>query len=108
MVDGLIERRLVVADLVHAFAYAKPFKSLATFIPHLFGLAWKAVIVLGGLVLVTYCYFENILPDGLTTGDAFFLASAAMSIAAIAIVGLGYGAFATVWLVKLMVTIQTR
>jgi hypothetical protein len=83
-------------------------KSLATFIPHLFSLAWKAVIVLGGLVLVTYCYFENILPDGLTTGDAFFLASAAMSIAAIAIVGLGYGAFATVWLVKLIVTIQTR
>jgi len=31
-----------------------------------------------------------------------------MSIAAIAIVGLGYGAFATVWLVKLFVSIQTR
>ncbi|SAL50402.1 hypothetical protein AWB64_05331 [Caballeronia sordidicola] len=83
-------------------------KSLASLIPHLFRLAWKAVIVLGGIVLVAYCYFENILPEGLTTGDAFFLASAALSIASIAIVGLGYGAFAAVWLVKLLVALHTR
>lgn len=83
-------------------------KSIASFLPHLFSLAWKTVIVLGGVVLVAYCYFENILPDGLSTGDVFFLASAAFSIASIAIVGFGYGAFAGLWLIRLMVFLQTR
>jgi hypothetical protein len=53
--------------------------------------------------LVAYCYFESIVPEGLSLGDAFFLASAAFSFTCIALVGVGFGAFSTLWALKLLV-----
>lgn len=56
-----------------------------------------------GLIVVAYCYFESIVPEGLSLSDAFFLASAAFSLTCIAIIGVGFCAFATVWAIKFLV-----
>lgn len=78
-------------------------KSLIDVIQAAFTAAWKAVLLLGGLILVAYCYFESIVPEGLSLGDAFFLASAAFSFTCIALVGVGFGVFSTLWALKLLV-----
>lgn len=84
------------------------FKSLTDAIESSLALAWKVVIALGGLVLVAYCYFESIMPEGLSLGDAFFLASASFSFACIALIGVGCGAFAALWLLKLIVVVRNH
>ncbi|SAK78921.1 hypothetical protein AWB76_05270 [Caballeronia temeraria] len=81
----------------------KVIKSLIDVIQASFSTAWKAVLLLGGLILVAYCYFESIVPEGLSLGDAFFLASAAFSFTCIALIGVGFGAFSTLWALKLLV-----
>ena len=81
----------------------KLIKSLIDVIQASFATAWKAVLLLGGAVLIAYCYFESIVPEGLSLGDAFFLASAAFSFACIALIGIGFGAFAALWALKLFV-----
>ncbi|WP_053572588.1 hypothetical protein [Caballeronia cordobensis] len=78
-------------------------KSLIDVIQASFSTAWKAVLLLGGAVLIAYCYFEGIVPEGLSLGDAFFLASAAFSFTCIALIGIGFGAFAALWALKLFV-----
>jgi hypothetical protein len=50
----------------------KLIKSLIDVIQASFATAWKAVLLLGGAVLIAYCYFESIVPEGLSLGDAFF------------------------------------
>jgi len=81
----------------------KLIKSLIDVIQASFATAWKAVLLLGGSILIAYCYFESILPQGLSLGDAFFLASAAFSFTCIAVVGVGFGTFAALWALKLLV-----
>lgn len=78
-------------------------KSFIDVIQTAFTAAWKAVLLLGGLILVAYCYFESIVPEGLSLGDAFFLASAAFSFTCIALIGIGFGAFSALWALKLVV-----
>jgi len=69
----------------------KLIKSLIDVIQASFATAWKAVLLLGGAVLIAYCYLESIVPEGLSLGDAFFLASAAFSFTCIALIGIGFG-----------------
>lgn len=78
-------------------------KSLIDVIQASFATAWKAVLILGGAILVAYCYFESIVPEGLSLGDAFILASAAFSFTCIAVLGVSFGVFAALWALKLLV-----
>jgi hypothetical protein len=78
-------------------------KSLIDLTQASFAIAWKAVLLLGGLIVVAYCYLESIVPEGLSLSDAFFLASAAFSLTCIALIGVGFCAFATVWAIKFLV-----
>lgn len=100
-----------VAIVTHARYHMEPkkkesvdaIKSFIDVIQAAFTAAWKAILLLGSLILVAYCYFESIVPEGLSLGDAFFLASAAFSFTCIALIGIGFGAFSAVWALKLVV-----
>ena len=70
------------------------------------GIIWTAILVVGGLITVAYCWMEGFFPDGLTFGDAYLLASTCFALFVLGFVGLGYGAYSTLWIVRSLVAIR--
>jgi MFS family permease len=68
-------------------------------------LGQKLILSLGVFVLFCYCFSEQIMPDGLSLGDAVVLIMAALSFGLVMLVGTVYGMTAGVCIVQAMVLI---
>ena len=65
----------------------------------LLGVTWTGILTIGGLVVISYCWSEGFLPDGISFGDAFLLGYASFSFVVILAVGALFGALCALWLV---------
>ncbi|MFM0414373.1 hypothetical protein [Paraburkholderia aromaticivorans] len=74
----------------------------------LLGVTWTSILTIGGLVVISYCWSEGFLPDGLSFGDAFLLGYASFSFAVILVVGALFGALCALWLVTSLVWAGNR
>ena len=81
----------------------KPSTEQLEYAKQLLGVAWTAVLTVGGLVVVSYCWSEGFLPDGISFGDAFLLAYASFSFTIILAIGTLFGAVCALWLVNALV-----
>jgi hypothetical protein len=70
------------------------------------GIIWIAILVAGGLITIAYCWMEGFFPDGLTFGDAYLLASTCVALFVLGVIGLGYGAFSALWIVRSVVALR--
>jgi hypothetical protein len=68
-------------------------------------LAQKAILVVGVWILFCYCLSEQIMPDGLSIGDAMTLIMVALSFGVVMTVGIAYGMFAALAPVQFMLAI---
>jgi hypothetical protein len=57
---------------------------------------------IGGVLVFLYCFAEGIVPKNLTLSDSFILLYALFSFFAIYAIGLLYGTFSVLWLVRLI------
>jgi hypothetical protein len=71
----------------------------------LLSIVWSGILVVGGLVIVCYCWTEGFLPDGMSFGDAFTLGYASFSFIAFIAIGLFFGAASALWVVRLMLLV---
>lgn len=68
-------------------------------------LLFKGSVTFGGLILFIYFADTHFYPSSLTAGDALLLLLTTLSFGTIFLIGLGYGAFSTLWIVALLLKI---
>lgn len=82
-----------------------PSKETLDLVKGLTSLAQKAILAVGVLILVCYCLSEQIMPDGLSLGDAMTLIMIALGFGVVMVVGIAYGMIAALAPTKLMLVI---
>ncbi|TDQ83483.1 hypothetical protein [Paraburkholderia silvatlantica] len=86
----------------------RPTKEQLEYVKAFLGVVWIGILIIGGFVVVSYCWSEGFLPDGISFGDAFLLGYASFSFAVILVIGALFGSTCAFWLVAAILWIGNR